>query len=290
VKTALKKYHTFLIDVKNLSDTTISSYERDIAQFEKFINCNLKKATEDDLKRYIDTKQKSGCTPSTLSRNMVSLRSFYSFMENVGMIKKDPTKSLELPKADKHLPQILTESEISLLLEQPSGSDAKSCRDKAMLELLYATGIKVSELISLNVSNINLRRGMLNLSNQSKSRVVPLGKVAIKALNTYIKTARGKLLTSPDEVALFVNYSGTRMTRQGFWKLIKYYKEKSGIEKEITPHTLRHSFAAHLLKNGADIDLIGEMLGLSDSASTAVYKKIIENRLFDVYKKTHPRA
>ena len=286
MKTAFQKYHKFLSEVKNLSETTISSYERDIVQFQNFLDCNLKKATKNQLINYLEQKRRKGCSNSTISRNMVSLRSFFSYLENIGMIKKDPTKSLEMPHIEKHLPQILTESEITILLEGPHGDDAKALRDKAMLELLYATGIKVSELTSLNVSNINLRRGMLILN----SRVVPLGKVAQKALNVYLKNGRTKLIKGTEETALFVNYNGKRMTRQGFWKLIKHYKESTGIEKEITPHTLRHSFAAHLLKNGADIDIIGEMMGLSDSASTAVYKKIIENRLFDEYKKAHPRA
>lgn len=290
MKSALKQYHDFLKDVRHLSENTVLSYERDIKQFQRFYGGNLKTAGSDVFSSYIEEMQRHGCANATLSRNMVSLRSLYSFMKSSGLIKKDPTRHIQLPKVQKALPQILTSAEITRLLEQPSGTDAKSCRDKAMLELLYATGIKVSELIMLNVSNVNLRRGMLNCSISSKSRIIPLGKIAVNAISTYLKTARNQMVASPDEVALFVNCNGTRMTRQGFWKVIKHYKEAAKIEKEITPHTLRHSFAAHLLENGADIDLIGEMMGLSDSASTAVYKKLIENRLFDVYKKAHPRA
>ena len=290
MNSALKEYHDFLKNTRNLSDNTVLSYERDIKQFQRFYGGNLKNAESGDFSSYMEEMQRHGCAASTLTRNMVSLRSLYSFMKSIGIIKKDPTRNIRLPKVEKSLPQILTPAEITRLLEQPSGSDAKSCRDKAMLELLYATGIKVSELIMLNVSNVNLRKGMLSCSVSSKVRIIPLGKIAQKAISSYLKTARGQMIASPDENALFVNCNGTRMTRQGFWKIIKYYKDMANIEKEITPHTLRHSFAAHLLQNGADIDLIGEMMGLTDAASTAVYKKIIENRLFDVYKKAHPRA
>lgn len=290
MKKALIQYHNFLCDVRHLSNSTVLSYERDIKHFQNFFGKNLKKASCEDFTNYISEMKRHGSTDATVSRNMVSLRSLFSFMKESGLIKKDPTKEIDLPKVKKTLPQILTSAEISLLLETPSGNDPKSYRDKAMLELLYATGIKVSELISLNVSHINLRRGMLNCTISANPRIIPLGNVAMKALNTYLKNGRNALISSADETALFVNYSGKRMTRQGFWKIVKHYKEKAEIDKEITPHTLRHSFAAHLLENGADIDLIGEMMGLTDSASTAVYKKIIENRLFDVYKKAHPRA
>ncbi len=284
------QYHEFLRDVRHLSENTVLSYERDIKQFQRYYGKNIKRASCEDVTNYISEMKKHGCATATVSRSMVSLRSLYAFLKDNGIIKKDPTREIAMPKVEKSLPQILTSAEISLLLEAPSGSDAKSLRDKAMLELLYATGIKVSELISLNLSNVNLRRGMLNCSNSSNARIIPLGKVAIKAISAYLKNARSNLVTSSDEIALFVNYTGSRMTRQGFWKLLKHYTKIAGIEKEITPHTLRHSFAAHLLENGADIDIIGEMMGLTDSASTAVYKKIIENRLFDVYKKAHPRA
>lgn len=290
MKGSLLKYHNYLIDEKHLSESTVLSYERDIKQFRLFCEADIKKASSGDIESYLSKLKKKGFSTSTVSRNMVSLRSLYSFLKDNGIIKKDPTKDIVIPKVEKNLPQILTSDEISRLLDAPSENDAKSVRDKAMLELLYATGIKVSELISLNVSNVNLRRSMLNCSVNSNSRIVPLGKIAVKALSNYIKNYREKLVLSPDETALFVNYTGTRMTRQGFWKIIKHYKNIAEIDKEITPHTLRHSFAAHLLENGADISIIGEMMGLSDSASTAVYKKIIENKLFDVYKKAHPRA
>lgn len=290
MKSALNEYRDFLRDVRHLSENTVLSYERDIKQFQRFFGGNLKKAISRDFENYVYEMKRHGLASSTLSRNMVSLRSLYSFMKSSGHIKRDPTRNIKLPKVEKSLPQILTSAEITKLLDEPSCEDAKSCRDKAMLELLYASGIKVSELIMLNVSNVNLRRGMLNCSISSKTRIIPLGKIAVKAISSYLKNARPQMVASTDETALFVNCNGTRMTRQGFWKIVKHYKDAAGIEKEITPHTLRHSFAAHLLENGADIDLIGEMMGLTDSASTAVYKKIIENRIFDVYKKAHPRA
>jgi len=289
LKSALQQYFEFLREDKHLSENTVASYGRDINCFHRYFGKNLKTAKEQDLSDYINNMEKHGCSSSTVSRNMVSLRSLYSFMENSGIIKTNPIKKLQIPKIKKQLPQILTPAEITLLLQQPSGDDFKALRDRAMLETLYASGLKVTELISLNVSNINLRRSMLNCTISSKSRIVPIGRESVKALQDYIKNARNQIAAA-DETALFINCNGTRMTRQGFWKIIKYYKEKAGISKDITPHTLRHSFAAHLLENGADIDIIGEMMGLSDPASTAVYKKIIENKMFDIYKKAHPRA
>lgn len=289
LKGTLKQYFSFLRDEKNLTESTILSYQRDINGFSRFYGKNIKSAKEDDILNYINNMKNHGCSSSTLSRNMVSLRSIYSFLEENNLIKTNPIKNIHMPKIKKQLPQILTSSEISLLLEMPQGDDFKAVRDRAMLETLYASGLKVSELLSLNVSNVNLRRSMINCNISSKARIVPIGKACVKALQDYLKNVRSSVASS-DEPSLFLNCNGTRMTRQGFWKIIKYYKDKAGIEKDITPHTLRHSFAAHLLENGADIDIIGEMMGLSDPASTAVYKKIIENKMFDIYKKAHPRA
>ena len=225
-----------------------------------------------------------------MSRSVVSLRALYSFLSAFGMIKRNPMENIDMPKSDRKLPMILDESETERLLNAPDESDLKGVRDKAMLELLYASGIKVSELISLNVSDINLRRGILSCSGSGGTRTIPVGKHAVFAVSAYLKTVRPVMAQGSGEKALFVNCSGKRMSRQGFWKLIKTYKDAAEIDKEITPHMLRHSFAAHLLKNGADADSVSEMMGFSDSSSTLVYKKILENKIFDVYKRAHPRA
>ena len=193
-------------------------------------------------------------------------------------------------KVERHLPQILTGEEVDLFLEQPQCTDMKGYRDHAMLELLYATGIRVSELIAMNVEDLNLSVGVVRCSGKAKERIIPLYPAAIKALQEYVETIRPSMIASPEETALFVNMNGERMSRQGFWKIIKYYQEKAQIDKDITPHTLRHSFAAHLLENGADLRSIQEMLGHADISSTQIYANLINQKLKDVYNKTHPRA
>ena len=193
-------------------------------------------------------------------------------------------------KAEHKLPQILTSKEVELLLEQPECTDMKGYRDRAMLELLYATGIRVSELIGLNTSDINLPAGVIRCTSKGKERMIPLYPAAVKALNEYVEFIRPQMIADPDEHALFVNVSGERMSRQGFWKIIKSYQAKAHIEKTITPHTLRHSFAAHLLENGADLHAIQEMLGHADISSTQVYSHLVKKQLKDIYNKAHPRA
>lgn len=207
-----------------------------------------------------------------------------------GNIEKSPVTKLVPDKATQKLPQILTSKEVELLLEQPECNDMKGYRDKAMLELLYATGIRVSELISLDVNDVNTSIGMLRCRGRNKERVIPMYPAAIKALKEYIEFIRPQMVAAPDEKSLFVNVSGERMSRQGFWKIIKSYQQKAKIDKDITPHTLRHSFAAHLLENGADLHSIQEMLGHADISSTQIYSQLVKNQLKDVYNKAHPRA
>ena len=288
--TVLNDFYEYLVSTRLLSVSTAMSYKSDTSLFKEYIKKPLRRVNESDVCEYADYLSSRGKSSSTVLRNMVSLRAFYSFMEKHGKIKKNPMSSVAVPKVQKKLPQILTTEETERLLCAPQSQDAKGIRDKAMLELLYATGIKVSELIALNVSNVNLRRRMLVCQGGRGARIIPLGKEAVSAISLYLKNARTSMLLSGDESALFVNCNGKRMSRQGFWKIIKSYQVLSGIEKDITPHMLRHSFAAHLLQNGADLESIGEMMGLTDAASTAVYKKILENKIFDVYNKTHPRA
>ncbi len=280
----------YLSESRQVSASTLQSYKRDILQFLKFYGGNPASVTKEEIDSYMTRLKSQGRAVATIARCVASLKSFYGFLYSSGIINADPTHDLKKPKYEKKLPEILTTEEVQRLLEQPVAADAKGSRDKAMLELLYASGIRVSELVGLNIDEVNLRRGLVTCRKEGKSRTVPIGKLAVKALSEYIKKWRPELLKNNNEVALFLNRDGDRISRQGFWKILKDYKEMAGIDKEITPHMLRHSFASHLLENGADLISIQEMMGFSSLASTSVYMRIMENKIVDVYKKTHPRA
>lgn len=290
METLLDDFYTYLREEKHLSESTITSYKRDIELFEKFLGGRFYNAKESDIRAYVTGLKNGGKSAATISRSLVSLRAAFSYCIDTRSIEKNPIENIKLPTTRKKLPEILTSEEVELLLSQPCPDDEKGCRDKAMLELLYATGIKVSELVDLDLTSINLRRRVLYCNNSGNIRMIPIGKKAVKAVSDYLNRSRNALTCLKNEEALFVNCNGSRMTRQGFWKIVKEYKKTAGIKKEITPHMLRHSFAAHLLQNGADLVSIGEMLGLTSVASTAVYKKIIQNKIFDIYDKAHPRA
>ena len=285
----LEVFNKYLVEVKKCSTNTLSSYMRDVRQFGDYMQTHttedIVSATEDELSEYIDWLKGNGKSVATVSRAIASLKCMY------GVLCENPTVKLAPEKSQHKLPQILTSKEVDLLLEQPSCTDAKGYRDRAMLELLYATGIRVSELIALNISDVNTSAGVVRCApNTEKERLIPLYSTAVKALNEYIEFVRPQMIALPTEQALFVNVSGERMSRQGFWKIIKSYQQKAHIEKTITPHTLRHSFAAHLLENGADLHSIQEMLGHSDISSTQVYSQLVKKQLKDVYNKAHPRA
>lgn len=288
------KYEAYLRDVKKSSENTLSSYLRDIRQLGDYLETHMdftfEEADSETLSDYISMLRAEGKSVATVSRSIASIKSFYSFLLSEGIISLNPSLVLVPDKSAQKLPQILTSHEVELLLEQPECVDAKGYRDRAMLELLYATGIRVSELIALNVSDVNLSVGIITCRGRDRERAIPLYNRAIKALTEYIDFVRPQMILHQDETALFVNMSGERMSRQGFWKLIKSYQAKAGIEKTITPHTLRHSFAAHLLENGADIHAIQEMLGHADISSTQIYSHLIKKQLKDVYNKAHPRA
>lgn len=290
----IKEYMNFLEKDKQLSLNTLQSYKRDIEQYLTYLQQmnlnNISNTNKATIITYLLYLQKKGRATSTVSRNLASIRSFYQFIAKNNAIDHDPTSDLESPKVEKKLPQILSTQEVELLLEQPKCKDLKGYRDKAMLELLYATGIRVSELISLDLSDINLQSRYIRCNKGPRERTIPIGSIAAEALQEYIDKARVHLVTDSSNEALFVNINGGRLTRQGFWKIIKLYKNQAKINKDITPHTLRHSFAAHLLENGADLRSIQEMLGHSDISSTQIYTQIAKNRIKEVYKKTHPRA
>ena len=289
----VKNFVNFLEKDKKLSENTLQSYRRDIEQYMHYIESNnieLSTTNKTTVITYLMYLQKEGRATSTISRNLASIRSYYQYLVRMKQIAEDPTTGLESPKLEKKLPKVLSVNEINLLLEQPKCVDLKGYRDKAMLELLYATGIRVSELINLNLADVNFEMGFIKCTNGVKERVIPIGNMAASALKEYLEHARS-MMTNPEvENALFVNTNGGRLTRQGFWKIVKQYKNQAQITKDITPHTLRHSFATHLVENGADLHSIQEMLGHSDISSTQVYAQIARNKLKDVYQKTHPRA
>ena len=289
----VKLFLDFLKDDKKLSDNTLQSYRRDIEQYEKYVSdnkINYLKETEETILEYMEYLREENKKESTISRSLASIRSFYQYLIRVKKIKKDPTMTIESPKISKRTPNILTSKEVELLLDQPKDVDLKGTRDKAMLEFAYATGMRVTEMISLDIDDVKLDEGYVVCRGRSKSRNIPLGSMSLKALKEYIDDARPYLIRDESEEALFVNVNGTRLTRQGFWKIVKYYKEQAHIEKDITPHVLRHSFATHLLQNGADLKAIQTMLGHSDISSTQVYMQFQDPGIKNEYKKAHPRA
>lgn len=289
----LKFFFNFLENDKKLSENTLQSYKRDLKQFKKYIeDCEIhyNRVKEADIKDYIKEMQEEGKKPSSISRCIASIRSFYQFVLKNKKVKVDPTEHIQSPKIEKRTPSVLTSKEVELLLDQPKDVDLKGIRDKAMLEFAYATGMRVTEIISLDITDVNLEDGFVTCKNGTKQRNIPLGTMSLKALKEYIEEAREILIKNEKEKALFVNINGSRLTRQGFWKIIKYYKEQAHITKEITPHVLRHSFATHLLQNGADLKAIQTMLGHSDISSTQVYMQFQDEGLKNVYRKAHPRA
>ena len=287
-------YRTYLSEKKQASANTLSSYVRDITQLQAWLlekgSMDLKKVKKETIAEYLQYLSRIGKSPATVTRCTASIKSFYNYLQQSGVVKTNPAKSVAAMKVERKYPEILTSKEVELFLEQPKCVDEKGFRDHAMLELLYATGIRVSELIGLNVNDVNLTVGFVRCRGKDKERIIPLYQAAIKALQDYIRDIRPRIVASDEEEALFVNMSGERMSRQGFWKIIKHYQEKAEIDKEITPHTLRHSFAVHLLQNGADLRSIQEMLGHADISSTQIYTQVIKKQLKDVYHKAHPRA
>ena len=278
----IKNFLEFLKNEKQSSENTLQSYERDILQFNKYLNenkLNYAKITSNDIEDYLSYLQKEGKKTSSISRGLASIRAFYQYETRVKKVKTNPTENIKAPKVEKHAPSILSSQEVELLLDQPKNVDLKGTRDKAMLEFAYATGMRVTEIISLNVSDVNLENSTVACKTNNKQRVIPLGSLSLKALQEYIENARPILVKDESEEALFVNINGRRLTRQGFWKIVKYYKEQAHITKDITPHVLRHSFATHLLQNGADLKSIQTMLGHSDISSTQVYMQFQDDSI-----------
>lgn len=291
--TYLADYQRYLTDEKHASANTISSYMRDLRQFASYTGerqLELTDVTVTRVSTYLDFLSGQGKSPATVSRSLASIKGFYHYLVSKGVMEENPAAHVASVKSEKKLPQVLTGKEVERLLAQPKCTDMKGYRDKAMLELLYATGIRVTELISLNLTDVNLAGSFIHCESKGKERIIPLYPAAVDALAVYMQNIRPKMIADINEQALFVNMNGDRMSRQGFWKIVKSYQEKAHIDKDITPHTLRHSFAAHLLENGADLHSIQEMMGHSDISSTQVYAQLVKQQLKSVYNKSHPKA
>lgn len=287
-------YENYLTKVKQASGNTVASYMRDIRQFAGWLHdeeqMEVVEATQENIKVFLEHLESEGRSAATRSRALASLKNFYSYVLSSGFLTESPVVEVKVDRGEKKLPQILTSREIELLLAQPSSTEPKGIRDKAMLEVMYATGIRVSELISLDVDHVNLESGIIKCQSGKKSRTIPLYPEALRALTAYMKDVRSFLLAMPGEKALFVNIGGARMSRQGFWKILKHYQISARIDKEITPHTLRHSFAVHLLENGADLGSVQELMGHSDISSTQMYTQMVDQHLKQVYARCHPKA
>jgi len=302
VEGVIEEFINYLSAERGLASNTLESYGRDLRQFRAYLRENgssskemeetsLRRATRNTILAYLVSLRREGKAASTIARRLVAIRSFYRFMVQEDYLKSDPSADVDTPKPRKQLPEVLTVSEVEKLLRQPEASTAAGLRDRAMLEVLYATGVRVSEIVALDLDDVNLPREQIRcVGKGNKERVVPLGSVAIRALEKYLGEARHNLVRDPEERALFVNHHGGRLTRQGFWKVIKKYAKKARINKTITPHTLRHSFATHLLENGADLRAVQEMLGHADISTTQIYTHLTKSHLKEVYAKAHPRA
>lgn len=285
-------YIQYLNNVKQASANTVASYRRDLVKLDRYFeSLGIKSFAEintTDLNSYVLYMKEQNMSTATISRNVASIKSFFMFLFKNNIINEDPSEQIKPPKIEKKLPEILTVEEINKLLEQPAKGNPKEIRDKAMLELLYATGMRVSELISLQLSDVNLTMSYIMCRDANKERVIPIENAAKAALENYITNTRMVMVSNSHY--LFTNMKGQPMTRQGFWKLIKIYAKRAGIEKDITPHMIRHSFASHLVCNGADLKAVQEMLGHSDISTTQIYLQSRRNRIKEEYDKAHPRA
>lgn len=289
----LASFEAYLIHTKHASENTVASYMRDVRQYSQYVEGILQEellaVSHDEVVAYTDWMAGHGKSAASVQRSLASIKNLYQYAALTGQCQENPARNIKVEKTEKKLPQILTGKEVELLLQQPQLTDFKGYRDKAMLELLYATGIRVSELINLDLSHVNTSAGFIRVGEE-KERIIPLYPAAVKALRVYIAEIRPQMIADPQQKSLFFNMNGERMTRQGFWKIIKSYQEKAGIQKQITPHTLRHSFAVHLLENGADLRSIQEMLGHSDISSTQIYAQIVKQNIKNVYEQCHPKA
>lgn len=294
MESKIQDFITYLTQVKNASHSTVMAYQRDLKKLFSFLNSRgiveLHEITSTSLNSYILFLEKEGFSTSTVSRNIASMKAYFHYVFSRHEVEEDPTELIKAPYIEKKVPEILSMQEVAKLLESPNGDTPKGCRDKAMLELLYATGVRVTELLTVRMEDLNMHMNYIICRDEDKERVIPFGSEAGKALEQYLNGVRDGFLKENESKLLFVNCSGKSMSRQGFWKLVKQYAERAHITKDITPHTLRHSFAAHLVQNGADLKSVQEMLGHSDISTTQIYLNMNVNRMRQVYAKTHPRG
>lgn len=296
MKEQLQAFIKYVKEQRGLSSLTAEAYERDLILF--FEYASLSGITEPNgverhhISAYLLQLKNKGRAVATLSRTISSLRAFYKFLVLRGDLERDPSAHLEIPKQEKKPPQVLTVAEVERLLASPTMQEPSGVRDRAMLELLYATGIRVSELVSLDESDVNASLGYIRCTGAGgRERIIPIGRAACDALERYAASARACFVRPHiQDRALFLSHLGSRMTRQGFWKIVKKYAAESGIASVIMPHTLRHSFAAHLIENGADLRAVQEMMGHADISSTQIYSQAVKSRMKDVYTNAHPRA
>ncbi|WP_070121594.1 site-specific tyrosine recombinase XerD [Bacillus marinisedimentorum] len=296
MKDHVEDFIHFLIVERALADNTVQSYRRDLGQYVLYLDKVEQLSSVNDVKRahiinYIHHMKEQGRAQTTIARNLASIRSFHHFLLREKASESDPTLHIETPKLERKLPRVLSMEEVEALLATPESSTALGKRDLAMLEVLYATGIRVSELVQLNISDVHLTMGFVRcLGKGNKERIIPLGKMAQTSVAEYLDRGRPELLKKKQSDALFLNHHGNRLSRQGFWKILNKLSRKANIQKELTPHTLRHSFATHLLENGADLRAVQEMLGHADISTTQIYTHVTNKRLKDIYASYHPRA
>ena len=293
MRSYIEEYKDFLTKVKKVSENTRVSYIRDLKKFIEYIEGlgihSVEEINNTGVMSYVFELHKEGKTAATISRAIATLHGYFRYLLAMGIVDKDPTENVTPPKIERKMPKTLSVEEIELLLRQPNCSEVKGVRDKAMLEVLYATGIRASELVGLRLDDVDLRLNIIRCMDKFKERIIPLGSKAVKAVEIYLRNARNDLLKGNETEFMFVNCNGMAMSRQGFWKIIKSYAKKANISADITPHMLRHSFAVHLVQNGADLQIVQEMLGHSDIATTQVYAQVNRKKLMEEYARTHPR-
>ncbi|HHY69813.1 MAG TPA: site-specific tyrosine recombinase XerD [Bacillota bacterium] len=291
----IERFLNYLEHEKGLSANTLASYGIDLKDYREFLSEysseTIETANSATIVAYLMFLRRQGRATSTVARRLAAIKGFYQFLLREGCIVKDPSENLSAPSLERRLPKVMSLAEIERLLAQPDPSTPLGLRDKAMLEVLYATGLRVTELVDLNMNDVDLLEGFVRcMGKGSKERVVPMGEIAVLSLKAYLEQGRSELVTDLEEQALFVNQEGARMSRQSVWKLVKKYARQAEIRKEVTPHTIRHSFATHLLEHGADIRAVQEMLGHADISTTQIYIHVTKDRLKEVYAKSHPRA
>ena len=295
MENTLALFTEYLVVEEGFSANTVSAYKTDIRKFFSFARehglDDIRQTKSEIVKNFLYKDRAGGIAASTLSRRLAALKAFFSFLNNEGMMDENPCEAISASNKAVHLPKILSVEEVDRLLRQPAADSPEGVRDRAILETLYATGMRVSELVGLDFSSVNKQLSyIICFGKRAKERLVPIGEVALGAVGSYMESARPKLLHNKDEKALFLNTHGKRLTRQGIWLLIKKHTEGAGIQKELTPHMLRHSFATHMLENGADLRIVQEMLGHSDISTTQIYTHLTKKHLRDIYDRTHPRA